>query len=372
MQLEDSLDLPLSSELVARIAGDVYRRQLIHDPEFVRLFDGTWDLPLEQELANATGELLSGLLLGSEKLFGRYLSWFSVIARGAGIQGHQLRSHLRLYRSTLQQHLTRELRLRLEQLINVAEASLDSIPEAVPCCSTPHDPYTDLCQSYLAALLDGDKHAAHEVIDTYLREHSDLRGVFTHLLQPVQQELGRLWELGKLTPAEEHLGTAITQSIMARLDPMIFRSTRVGKSFVGACLDQERHDIGMRFVTAFFEMDGWDTFFLGSATPRAGLIKFLINKQPSVIGLSCSIGLHLPALKATIAEIREQPELQTTPILVGGAPFNADPALAELVGADAYATDAARAVQYAETALAAAASASAAAADNGSNSVAGH
>ncbi len=354
MQLGESSDLPLRPELITSIAGDVYRRQLIHDPDFVRLFDGTWDSPLQQEILNATSELLSGLLLGSEKLFGRYLSWFSVVVRGAGIQEHQLRSHLRLYRSALQNHLTRELRLQIEQFMNLAEASLDTTPEAVPCCSTPRQPYTDLCQSYLAALLDGDKHAAHEIIDTYLREHADLRGVYTHLLQPVQQELGRLWEIGKLTPAEEHLGTAITQSVISSLDPQIFRSTRVGKSFVGACLDPERHDIGMRFVTSFFEMDGWDTYFLGSTTPRAGLVEFLRNKQPSVIGLSCSLGLHLPWLKATIAEIRSQPELQATPVLVGGAPFNADPALAEIVGADAYATDAARAVQCAEAALASA------------------
>ncbi len=352
MLLEMCSDIPVTSEIIATIAGDVYRRQLIHDPEFVRSFDGTWDSPLHQQVVHTTGQLLAGFQLGSNELFSRYLSWFSVIARGAGIQGHQLRDHLRLYRFSLRDHVAPESCTRIEHLIDAGEAALSTTPHAVRCCSTPKQPYTDLCQMYLAALLDGDKHMAHEVIDSYLSEHADLRGVYTHVLQPAQHELGRLWEIGKISPAEEHLGTAITQSIISGFDHRLFRNKRVGKSFVGGCLDSERHDMGMRFVTAFFEMDGWDTYFLGATTPRSGLIEFLRNKQPSVVGLSCSLGLHLPALKSTIAEIREQPELRTTPVIVGGYPFNADPSLVGLVGADSYAADADRAVRCAELALA--------------------
>jgi len=359
MKLDIGKDAHLTSELISTIAGDMYRRQLIHDPDFVRLFDKTRDSPLQQVLISTTGELVAALNLGSNALFSHYLSWFSVIARSAGIGEHQLRDHLRLYRLTLQDHVAPETRLKLEQLINTGEAALNTTPKAVRCCSIPNPPYTDLCQSYLAAVLDGDKHLAHEIIETYLSETADLRGVYTHVLQPAQNELGRLWEIGKLTPAEEHLGTAITQEVISGIDHRLFRTTRVGKSFVGACIDTERHDIGMRVVTAFFELDGWDTYFLGATTPRSGLIEFLRNKQPSVVGLSCSLGRNLPLLKATIAEIRKQPELRTTPVIVGGAPFNADSALAELVGADSYTVDADHAVLCAESALAVLASSSA-------------
>ncbi|MDZ7776615.1 MAG: hypothetical protein U5L09_13885 [Bacteroidales bacterium] len=54
---------------------------------------------------------------------------------------------------------------------------------------------------------------------------------------------------------------------MSQLYPYIFNSQRVGKSMVAATVGGELHEMGIRMVADFFEMEGWDTWYLGANAP---------------------------------------------------------------------------------------------------------
>ena len=36
-----------------------------------------------------------------------------------------------------------------------------------------------------------------------------------------------------------------------------------GLKFVGSCIDEENHEVGLRMVSDILELDGWDTYFFG-------------------------------------------------------------------------------------------------------------
>ena len=94
-----------------------------------------------------------------------------------------------------------------------------------------------------------------------------VRDIYLQVFQPAQYEIGRLWQTNRISVAQEHYCTAATQLIMSQLYPLIFSSPRNGLRMVAACVQGDSHELGLRMVSDFFELEGWDTLFLGASTP---------------------------------------------------------------------------------------------------------
>jgi methanogenic corrinoid protein MtbC1 len=100
-----------------------------------------------------------------------------------------------------------------------------------------------------------------------------------------------------------------------------------------------------------FEMNGWDTFYLGASTPAASVVQMMAQQQAQVLGISATLTLHVGEVAALITAVRKSEISDQVKILVGGYPFNTDPNLWHAVGADAYAPDAEQAVAAAQRLL---------------------
>jgi methanogenic corrinoid protein MtbC1 len=194
---------------------------------------------------------------------------------------------------------------------------------------------------YLAAVLAGDRRTAFGVVDEALAAGAHLRQVYVDIFQPALREVGRRWEANRITVADEHLATAITEAAMARLYERLFAtSTGQGRLLLAACADAERHEVGLRMLCDVLEMEGWDTVFLGSSVPIPDLVQMVRSREPDVVALSASIAPHLVRVRAAIEALREALGDRTPLIAVGGRAFHDDPDLAAQIGADFTANDA--------------------------------
>jgi methylmalonyl-CoA mutase cobalamin-binding domain/chain len=164
------------------------------------------------------------------------------------------------------------------------------------------------------------------------------------VLQCAQREIGRLWQTNQISVAEEHYCTAVTQLIISQLYPRIFATERKGRRLVATCVADELHELGMRMVADFFEMEGWDTFYLGANTPTSNVVQSVVKHEADVLGVSATIPFHVSDVADLIDAIRAHDASRDVKILVGGYPFNIDPDLWQQVGADIYAQDAEQAV----------------------------
>lgn len=174
-------------------------------------------------------------------------------------------------------------------------------------------------EKYFNYLIIGAKNECIAIFNEVLRKNVPVEEIYTQLFQRSLYQVGEYWEMNKISVATEHMATAITESLMIRLQPQLFLTERTGKKAVIACVANEYHQVGAKMVADIFEMYGWDGYFIGANTPFAELIRFLESKNPDVVGLSLSIYYNLPVLKKTIANIRQHfPEL---PIIVGGQGF---------------------------------------------------
>jgi methanogenic corrinoid protein MtbC1 len=217
-----------------------------------------------------------------------------------------------------------------------------------PCSRT--SPHAALASGYLAALLRFDRPAANALVRAAREQGIPIREIYLHVFQPVLREVGRLWQTSQISVAMEHYCTAATQVFMSEFYPQIFDTPKIGRRLVAACVGEELHEIGIRMVCDFFEMDGWNTIYLGANTPPAGILSLLGQQKVDVLAISTTITIHLGQVTDLIARVRSSGS--PVKILVGGYPFNVSPELWRSVGADGFAPDARLAIATANSLLA--------------------
>lgn len=287
--------------------------------------------------------LEQALRLDSEQLFADYVRWARIMLETRQVPVEDLRSNL-VTVSEVTAGAFPNLAKAVEKMIAAGLQSLEQ-SDAAEIASQPH---AALAQAYLRAVLGGERSVASRLITDAIGRGVTLRDIYLHVFQPSQYEIGRLWQRNEIGVADEHLATAITQMIMSQLYPLLFSGPRKQRTFVSACVGGELHEIGARMVADFFEMEGWNTYYLGANTPIAGIVKTICERKADVAGISVTISYNIGAAQQVIRDVRSEPGCDRTRIIVGGYPFRVAPELWKTVGADGYAEDAAGAIALAE------------------------
>jgi methylmalonyl-CoA mutase cobalamin-binding domain/chain len=150
--------------------------------------------------------------------------------------------------------------------------------------------------------------------------------------------------MNQISVAQEHYCTAATQLTMSQLYPRLFSTDRIGRRLVAACVGDELHELGVRMVADFFEMEGWDTYYVGANTPAESILQTVMERRADILGVSATMTFHLRDVAALIVRVRGAPGGRDAAILVGGYPFNVAPDLWRQVGADGHARNAQEAV----------------------------
>jgi len=201
---------------------------------------------------------------------------------------------------------------------------------------------------YLDGLASGNARRAMAAVETARRDGLDLRTLYLHVLQPALHEVGRRWETGAMSVAEEHLATAVTQTVMSRLAGELFlQAPTGGPTLVAGCVDDERHDVGLRMLCDLLELEGWSTVYLGPTVPTRDLVRMVAARRPDALALSVSLAPHLLAVRDAIAQVRGL-EPPRPVVMVGGRALASAPDLAARLGADLTASDAGEAVALLE------------------------
>ena len=176
-----------------------------------------------------------------------------------------------------------------------------------------------LYENYLIALLDGKRLKCHDIVQKLLDKKIDLKVLYADLFQRSMYRVGELWENNRITVANEHLATAITESLLNLSYPFLFASKRIGKKVVISCTANEFHQVGGKMVADIFELNGWDGHFLGANLPPEEMARFIQEVQPDVVGLSLSILANLDSLKRGIEVVRT--DFPGIDLLIGGQAF---------------------------------------------------
>lgn len=219
-----------------------------------------------------------------------------------------------------------------ERLRAAGQRVLAGVAPDRPAASSP------VRSAYLAALLRADPVSARRVIDAAVDTGITFRELYLSVFQEALYEVGRLWQNGEATVAQEHLATATTQTLMSRLSFPSRSVARKGRRALTTGTQDELHSLGARFLADFLAADGWTVIDLGAGTPTEDIARLVEDVQPAVVCLSTTLTTNLIHARAAVAALRNLPDPPL--IAVGGHAYGDSESQAAAIGADVWAADA--------------------------------
>lgn len=295
-------------------------------------------------LAARLEEIAVAISTGRPEFFVEQVHWTRAALEARGVPAEMLRARLEALRHVLVEQIPAELAPMATGYIDRALAEFGGEPAGLTPRLTAETPGERLAATYLVAILEGDRRKAISLILRAADEGQGVPDIYLRVLQPAQEELGRMWLLGEINVAEEHFATTTTRLVMAQLHAREVCRAANGKTLVAAAISGNQHDLGIQVVADLFEMEGWRVIQLGSNVPTADLAQAVEFYDADLVALSVSLATQLPALEETVAAIRASQRGATVKILVGGCGMMGAADLVKSSGADVYASNAMEAV----------------------------
>lgn len=280
-------------------------------------------------------------------LFTGHVAWIKSALSARDGRLEDLRHNLHAMHAVLHERFPSQGWAAVAACLAAGAREAESAPREVPSALEGTGLAQELARAYLVSMLEGHRdHAFKLVRDTLDRGEITLDEVYTGVLRPVQQELGRMWHLDEIGVQEEHLVSAGTQTLMAQLHERIERIPKDGRVLLASSIEGDDHELGIRMVSDLFEMRGWRSVFLGASTPTQDLAHAVRMYEPHLVALSANLAIHLVEMRAAVSAVRAV--AQGTPVIVGGGPFAMVDDLWQLMGADAGASSGAEAIALGE------------------------
>lgn len=234
-----------------------------------------------------------------------YVLWLKEVLGGRGVPAAHLAFSLQLIASFLVESLPHEVSARLQTILDAAQASLAD-PQALAHFGLTRLPALPQTPRYQLSILQGNRNQALASVVEAMDAGATLPEACVQIVQPALYEVGNLWQKNRITVAQEHLASAISQNVLvgAYLKASFLAPT--GKSAVFACVEGNHHGLGLRMLSDAFETRGWDAAFLGTDVPTLALIKDIDARRPQLLALSVSLPQHLALVRQTVDILRAE------------------------------------------------------------------
>jgi 5-methyltetrahydrofolate--homocysteine methyltransferase len=206
----------------------------------------------------------------------------------------------------------------------------------------------DILEKIASNLYDGEDGQVAELVQEALDQGMGPEEVLSGGLIAGMDVVGKDFKAGDLFVPEVLIAARAMHAGMAVLRPLLAESDipSAGKYVIGT-VEGDLHDIGKNLVRMMLEGAGFETVDLGTDVKADAFVEAVREHQPVLLGMSALLTTTMVNMRGTIEALTEAGLRDSLKIMIGGAPVTA--AFAEEVGADAYAPDAASAVDVARS-----------------------
>lgn len=196
---------------------------------------------------------------------------------------------------------------------------------------------SEIQSQFLKELLQGrDEEALREILNHRFGRES-LTGLFTEVFVPTLNEVGVLWETGKIGVAREHHISDTIDRLIVAVDKELPEQPVKPLTAVFLLPGAEEHQLMLKMAAELFKARGWKTIYLGRSVPAASLENFLKSNKVDLVVLSVTLKMHLNSCEYLIKIIKGFPESYRPRILVGGSAIDHEAYALQTLGADDYA-----------------------------------
>ena len=202
-----------------------------------------------------------------------------------------------------------------------------------------------------AAVEAGDRATAVRITQAAVDEGMEPRAVLA-AMTAAMEAIGARFQCNEIYVPEMLISARAMKEAMAVLEPVLTAAgVHPEHTAVIGTIKGDLHDIGKNLVAMMWKGANIEVVDLGTNVPAEKFVAAAREHGASIVGISALLTTTMVGMGEVVAAIRAA-DLGDVKVIVGGAPVTA--AFAASIGADAYAPDAASAVEVAKQAVGAA------------------
>ena len=210
-----------------------------------------------------------------------------------------------------------------------------------------HSTHGSVSQTYVEALLSGDRVMSRLVIDKALTTGSEPMELLNNLVWPTMELLQQLYRDDRINIAMLNLATRLNRSLTDQLTAQLPRKAQNGKQVLIFCGSAEPEELGGQICADLFEADGYTVRFAGGGVPDDEVLKLIGDLRPDLLVMFATLPSGVPSVRKLVDYLREVNSCPEMQIMCCGGIYKRAEGLAEEIGADLYAPDASTAVEVA-------------------------
>lgn len=272
-----------------------------------------------------------------------YLRWLASVLAARAIPAEHLALSLEWLAEFFAANMAQAEGAVVVRALRLAETQFMETAALPMAARQAPEPWVEMAE-FEAAILAGRQREAMAVVTRCIDAGLGLVEIEMHVIQAALYQIGEKWQSNQISVAQEHMATAIAQSVMTVGLLNSPAPAPTGKRILLACVQGNNHSVGLHMVADAFLLAGWDVQQLGANVPTPAIVEQAAQWSPDVVGLSVSFVQQLPAVRAVIRQLRERLGDTRPGVMIGGLAINRFDRLAALVGAEAFSVDAKAAV----------------------------
>jgi methanogenic corrinoid protein MtbC1 len=156
-----------------------------------------------------------------------------------------------------------------------------------------------------------DEARAHAVLDELLST-ATLDSILSDVLIPFLRELGKRWERGEITVAQEHFASSVLRGRLLGLARGWNRG--IGPRVLLSCAPGEQHDLGLVAFGLALRARGFRILYLGADTPIESVAQTARAARPHAVVVSAVSAERFKEIAGALRELAAE-----YPVYLGGA-----------------------------------------------------
>ncbi|MCX7546747.1 MerR family transcriptional regulator [Xanthomarina sp. F1114] len=167
----------------------------------------------------------------------------------------------------------------------------------------------------IIATLEMDEPSFDKVLNNHINSHG-LLTTTTQLIYPFLNQVGVLWGINKVMPAQEHfVSNLIKKKMFVAIDALPYPEKNA-PVIILFLMENEHHEIGLLLAYFMAKKMGWKVYYLGQNVPSENIKQVIEEVQPKVM-LSMFITPTQDPVNIKLDTILKQTDV---PLLVSGNP----------------------------------------------------
>jgi methanogenic corrinoid protein MtbC1 len=204
-----------------------------------------------------------------------------------------------------------------------------------------------LARAYLEPLLEGERNSCRRVIEDALEQGVSPYELLTELIWHTMEMVQSLYREDRISISSLNLATRLNRSLADQLCGRLPHAERKDRKVLIFCGNDEPEELGGQICADLFEADGFTVRFAGGGVPEDEVLSLIGETRPDLLVMFGTLPSGVPAVRKLIDYLRDVNSCPHMQILCCGGIYKRAEGLAEEIGADLYAPDAAAAVAIA-------------------------